>query len=423
MKVFEPGDFAALIGIDWADQKHDICEQPAGNRPQSLNVIASRPEAIHAWATELKQRYPQQRVAVGCELQKGPLVFALSQYDHIVLFPINPATVARYRKAFTHSGAKDDPGDARIQTDILREHMDKLRSITPESPAVRILAQLTQSRRKLVQDRVDLTNRLTATLKNYYPQVLDWFQEKDTHIFADFLLKWPTLDAAKRARKHTLMQFFQSHNARYGQVNEKRIQAIKQAIPLTGDPGVIVPNQILVEVLAGQLKGLLDVIDRINVEIKQRYRTLKDRKIFDSLPGAGPVMAPRLLAAFGSNRNRYQCASEIQKYAGIAPVIERSGNKSWTHWRYNCPKFLRQTFIEWAGESIRYSFWANAYYEQQKAKGKPHQTIIRSLAFKWIRIVFACWKSNTPYDESKYLASLKKRNSPLLKFAVEENIG
>lgn len=153
-------------------------------------------------------------------------------------------------------------------------------------------------------------------------------------------------------------------------------------------------------------------------EIKQRYAQQADRKIFDSLPGAGPQLAPRLLVAFGSDRSRYNDASDIQKYAGIAPVIERSGKKSWTHWRYSCPKFLRQTFVEWAGLSIRYSFWAKAYYQQQIAKGKPHNTVIRSLAFKWIRIVFRCWKNKTPYDESTYLAALKKRNSPLLKFAV-----
>ena len=422
MKVYTPNDFAALIGIDWADQKHDICVQPAGDQARTLSVISSQPEAVHAWARELKQRFPKQRVAVCCELQKGPLVFALNQYEHIVLFPVNPATVAKYRKAFTHSGAKDDPGDAQIQTDLLAQHMDKLRPLAPDTPAIRILAQLTQSRRTLVQSRVNLTNRITALLKNYYPQVLGWFNEKDTHIFCDFLLKWPSLNTAKRARKHTLLQFFQSHNARYGQVNEKRVQDIKQATPLTHDAGVTVPNQLMVEVLIPQLKALLDAIERLNDEIKLRYRKLNDRKIFDSLPGAGPVMAPRLLAAFGSDRDRYQTASEIQKYAGIAPVIEQSGNHSWTHWRYNCPKFLRQTFIEWAGESIRYSFWANAYYEQQKAKGKPHQTIIRSLAFKWIRIVFACWKSGTPYNESKYLESLKKRNSPLLKFAVKEKL-
>ncbi|MGK0473192.1 MAG: hypothetical protein ACJAR0_003688 [Candidatus Azotimanducaceae bacterium] len=93
--------------------------------------------------------------------------------------------------------------------------------------------------------------------------------------------------------------------------------------------------------------------------------------------------------------------------------------KSWTHWRYNCPKFLPQTFVEWAGQTVRYSFWARAYYEQQKQKGKPHNNIIRSLAFKWIRIVFRCWKDGVAYDESKYLQALKERGSPLLKFAAE----
>ncbi len=419
MKDFHPDDFAALIGIDWADKKHDVCEQPAGNRPRHLSVISSQPHAIHEWAIDLKQRYPEQLVAVCCELTKGPLVFALSKYNHLVLFPVNPATVAKYRKAFAHSGAKDDPGDANIQTDLLMHHMDKLRPLMPESADVRALAQLTEYRRKLVGDRVKLTNRLTATLKNYYPQVLDWFNEKDTHIFCDFLLKWPSLTAAKRARKQSLLQFFGSHNARYRDVNDKRIQAIKQAMPLTDDAGVIAPNQLLVEVLVPQLTCLLQAIERMDSEIKQRYRKLSDRKLFDSLPGAGPVMAPRLLVAFGENRDRFQTANEIHKVAGIAPVIEQSGNYSWTHWRYSCSKFLRQTFIEWAGESIRYSFWARAYYQQQKTKGKPHQTIIRSLAFKWIRIVFACWKTNTLYDESTYLAALKKRNSPLLKFAIE----
>lgn len=130
-------------------------------------------------------------------------------------------------------------------------------------------------------------------------------------------------------------------------------------------------------------------------------------------------MAPRLLTAFGTNRDRYLDAAELQRYSGVAPVIERSGQKSWTHWRYCCPKFLRQTFVEWAGLSIRFSFWAKAYYDQQIARGKAHNTAVRSLAFKWIRIVFKCWKDRTPYDESKYLAALKERGSPLLEFAAK----
>jgi transposase len=189
-------------------------------------------------------------------------------------------------------------------------------------------------------------------------------------------------------------------------------------MPLTEDQGVIAPNKLLVEVLIAQLKVLLEGIEKFNQAIKSSYKVQQDKAIFDSFPGAGPQLAPRLLVAFGSNRDRYSDASDLQKYAGIAPVIERSGKKMWTHWRYSCPTFLRQTFVEWAGFSIRYSFWAKAYYEQQKSKGKPHNSIIRSLAFKWIRIAFRCWKTHTPYDESKYLEALKRRGSPLLKFAI-----
>ena len=187
---------------------------------------------------------------------------------------------------------------------------------------------------------------------------------------------------------------------------------------LTEDEGVIMPNQLLVLMLTKQLEVLMDAINEHDNEIKTRYAACTDNDLFSSLPGAGPVFAPRLLVAFGENRERYKSANEIQRYAGIAPVLERSGKKSWTHWRYSCPTFLRQSFVEWAGETVRYSFWAKAYYEQEKQKGKPHQTIIRCLAFKWIRIIFRCWKNRTKYDESTYLKALKKRGSPLLEYAV-----
>lgn len=419
MKVPVIDDFAVLVGIDWADKKHDVCERTVGAAGIHFTVISSKPEALHEWAMSLLKRYPHKPIAVACELKKGPLIYALSKYAHITLFTINPATVAKYRQAFTQSGAKDDPNDARIQTEILALHMDKLDVVQPESAPVRALAQLLEYRRKLVQDRVDCTNRITAILKNYFPQVLDWFNEKDTVIFCDFLLRWPSLAAAKKVRKQTLLNFMNQHNARYPAVNEQRFKDIKAALALTEDAGVIEPNQIMIEALIPQLKCLIDAIERLDKEIKQRYKKQNDRKIFDSFPGAGPQLAPRLFVAFGVNRERYQAASEVQKYAGVAPVIEQSGQKKWIHWRYSCPTFLRQTFVEWAGQSVRYSFWAKAYYEQQLSKGKPHNTIIRSLAFKWIRIMFKCWKTNTPYDESKYLKALQKQGSPLLSFAVK----
>ncbi len=189
-------------------------------------------------------------------------------------------------------------------------------------------------------------------------------------------------------------------------------------MPLTDDSGVIEPNKIMIEILIPQLKLLIESIMRMDSEIRKYYKKQDDRIIFDSFPGAGPQLAPRILVAFGANRDKYNSAAELQKYAGVAPVIEQSGQQSWTHWRYSCTKFLRQTFVEWAGQSVRFSFWAKAYYDMQISKGKPHNTVIRALAFKWIRIAFRCWKTNTPYDESKYLKALKKRGSPLLEYAI-----
>jgi Transposase IS116/IS110/IS902 family len=129
-------------------------------------------------------------------------------------------------------------------------------------------------------------------------------------------------------------------------------------------------------------------------------------------------MAPRLLAAFGSQRDRYCCAAELQTYSGIAPVTERSGKRKWVHFRWACPKFLRQSFHEWAGHSIAQSVWARAYYQQQRGRGSDHHAAVRALAFKWIRILFRCWRDRVAYDENKYLAALAKRGSPLGKLAV-----
>jgi transposase len=406
--------FAAFVGIDWADAKHDGCLQATGSAKRECFQLEHTPEAIDAWVTTLRMRFDGQPVAICLELNKGPLVFALRKYDFLVLFPINPLTLARYREAFTPSRAKDDPTDAALQLELLLTHRDKLQPLNPQSPTMRALEQLVAHRRRVVGDKVRITNRLTSTLKNYFPQVLHWFQDKDTLIFCDFLSRWPTLKAAQLARRTTLETFFRDHHVRSADVITQRRHAIKTATPLTTDEGVIAPNALLVQALVAQLRVTLQAIADFDIAIAQRAQTHPDFPLFQALPGAGPVFASRLLVAFGEQRARYASAAELQKYAGIAPVTERSGKKSWVHWRLQCPKFLRQTFVEWAAESIRHSFWAQIYYQQQRDKGKAHQAAIRALAFKWIRILYRCWQDHTPYDESAYLQALNQRGSSLM---------
>jgi transposase len=407
-------EFAAFIGIDWADATHAICLQAAGSDTRESSVLAHTPEAIDAWARALRSRFGGRPLAVCLELTKGPLVSALRNYAFFVLFPVNALTVAKYRQAFTPSRAKDDPSDAELQLELLLKHRDKLQALTPQSATMRALDQLVEFRRRLVSDKVRLTNRLTSALKSYFPQVLQWFSDKDTAIFCDFLTQWPTLKAVHLARRATLERFFRQHYVQTRLIAQ-RIQAIKTAMPLTTDEGVITPQVCLVRALVAQLRATLQAIEDFDRAIAQLAPTHPDFTLFQALPGAGPVFAPRLLVAFGEQRERFSSAAELQKYAGIAPVTERSGNTCRVHWRLQCPKFLRQTFVEWANESIRHSFWARAYYAQQRATGSTHQAATRALAFKWIRILYRCWQTKTPYNESTYLSALVRRGSPLIR--------
>ena len=183
---------------------------------------------------------------------------------------------------------------------------------------------------------------------------------------------------------------------------------------MTDDPAVIEPYRLEVLALTEQLRTVLEVIKRFDEAIAELTPRLPDHKVFSSFPGAGPVFTPRLIAAFGEDRERFQDAAEVQRYSGIAPVTQRSGNSSWVHWRWACSSFVRQTFVEWAEKTVHRSFWAGAYYQQQRAKGATHHVAVRALAFKWIRILYRCWQMRRPYDESVYLNALQRSGSPLL---------
>lgn len=201
-------EFAAFIGLDWADAKHDICLQAAGSDQQEVQILEHRPDVIEAWATSLLQRFAGGPIAIAFELNKGPIVEALRKYDGLVLFHINPMMLAKYREAFTPSRAKDDPTDAELQLELLLWHRDKLKPLMPQSSEMRALAQLVEYRRRFVADRVRITNRLTSTLKTYFPHVLQWLPTKETVLFCDLLARWPTLKAVQLARRRTLERFF-----------------------------------------------------------------------------------------------------------------------------------------------------------------------------------------------------------------------
>lgn len=186
----ETSMFAAYIGIDWADQKHDICLLAAGSSQAEARVIVNTPEAIQTWAQGLCQRFNGRPVAICLEQSRGPLFYALMEHAFITLFPINPNQAATYRKTFAPSGAKDDPVDAALLLDFLCRHYEKLTPWKPDDELTRKIRGLSEERRQAVNLRTQCAQRLAAKLKTYFPQVLEWFdRDLTTTLACDFLLK------------------------------------------------------------------------------------------------------------------------------------------------------------------------------------------------------------------------------------------
>ncbi len=409
-------EYAALLGLDWADQKHDVCLLVPGQTTPERLTLLNTPEALTEWLAKLRARFGGRPVALALEKTRSGLMHLLMQCDFIVLYPLNAEAVARYRQAFATSRAKDDPTDAELLLELLVKHRAEFRPWQPDTATTRELAALVEARRQAVNHRTRLSCRLISTLKSYYRQALELIGE-DVHspLALDFLTKWPNLPALQRARTETVRRFYYAHNSRRADLVEERLKLIAAATPLTTDPAIVGPAQMLVE----QLRVLAAAVARYEARQAELCAAHPDAPIFASFPGAGPTFAPRLLAAFGSDRTRYESALAIQQYSGIAPVTERSGTRCWVHWRWGCPKFLRQSFHEYANESIRHSLWARAFYDTQRQAGKAHAAAIRALAFKWQRIMWRCWQQHEPYNEVYYLTMLQKRGSNLLKLIAE----
>jgi len=402
---------AAWIGWDWGDQKHSLALQTPGGKIE-MTTLDHSAENLHRWLKELEQRFGARPVRLGIETSRGAVMAALLHYPWLEIHPINPVTSARYRSAFSPSGAKDDLPDARVCLELVRDHAAKLRRLQPQDPQTLKLAGLVEARRNLVDRRTTLLNQLTSLLKSYYPQALELLENLNTPMAVAFLRRWPDVISLKAARSATLKHFFYQHNVRSEGVVKKRLALIAAAVALTTEEARVSVAVLQLNALVDQLEVFQKHVACLDAQIKRAFAVHPDACLFRDLPGAGAQLAPRLCVAFGAERAVWSEPARLQKYAGLAPVREKSGNQLWTHWRWNAPRFLRQSFVEWAGQTVRYSQWARVYYQRMVKKGKKHAVILRALAFKWIRILWKCWQERRAYDEARYLKQLIHRKSP-----------
>ena len=216
------------------------------------------------------------------------------------------------------------------------------------------LFNINSSRLRLWQENAAFAATVSngALLLEYFPQALDWFEDRDTMLFCDFLQRWPSLKHVKRARQTTLRSFFSAHNLRRARLVEERIHSIRSASALTDDPAVIGPRQLLVQALIAQLRGILQAIDAL------MQRSAKSPSVYPTIPFSQHCPAP-------ARSSRLDYSSPLANNVSATAVPPRFRNtrvsrrywsaaatSAWVHWRLACPTFLRQTFVEWAGSTI-----------------------------------------------------------------------
>jgi hypothetical protein len=407
-------EFMALMSLDWADRRHVGCLQVAGSEEIEVFELEQKAIAIAEWVSKLRVRFKGGRIAIAVEQRRGPLVYALMKYEVFVIFPLNTTAVKNYRKALRASGAKDDFSDARLQLLFLEKHIHQLRRLEPDSLLTRQLRLLVEARRNLVDRCSALGNQLTALLKEYFPTSLELVGDLKTSLACDFLTKYPSLKAAKALKSEQLRAFYQKRNCRSRKAIENRLMILQQAAPLIEEKPVLEIYELMMSSLVAQMRLLLTAISNFDQKIEILFQGHPDFEIYKSFPSAGPALAPRLAVVFGEDRARYDNAGAISTFSGIAPVRIQSGQKKTVCFRWSAPKFVRQSLVEYSRLSIKKSQWAKAFYWHLRSRGKGHHAAIRALAFKWIRILYRCWKDRIAYDESIYLDALKRRNSPLI---------
>ncbi len=416
----QPHHPGLFIGIDWADQKHD-CYVIDRDGKGFHQEITHSPEDIDSWVGEMLQLADGEPIAIMLEQSRGPLIHALMFRENVLLFPINPKQLFRYRESYP-GGGKDDPTDAKYLARMLRERITTLTAWQPDDENTRLLAHLSQQRRKMVDGQTKLRQQLISQLKSYFPIVLELFRTvRQQPLLLSVLSRWPDPRQLRRADRRLIRRVLRDHCVRNEERQDEIIERIRSAQLLTRDDALITPAAMAVKLLVSQLQQSHKTIKEFDAKIAEAMQQHPDAHLFTSLRGAGPALAPRLLCAFGSQKDRWKDADSLAAFSGIAPVTRKSGTKCQVRRRYACPKFLRQTFHEFADSARLYCPWTKARYRMLRDRGTKHHAALRKLARSWIRILFRVWQTGTPFDCDRYLAKLKQRCPDIIPYLAPEN--
>lgn len=403
-----------LVSLDRSDRSAALCllDLPSGSvcAEQELDLA---PEALDRWWRDLLAAHPEARIAVAFEQPAPNLLAFFAPRRPAAIYALNPSATWAYRQSLTVSRARNDRSDAHDQALFVRKHLAELKAWQAPSEAVTQLERLGLSRRKQVDARTRLTNQLQAALKRYYPQALELLHEDIWRpMNLEFLRKWPSASKLRAVPLSRLKAFYTKHNSRSETRWKERTGLIARMVPLAEANAA---DELEIETLVDQIEVLNESIakhDRVTAKLFAKEG--EEAEKVSALPGAGPVLAPRLYVALARHAPNCETPEALAAAVGVAPVTEQSGKMRKVHRRLRCDNHTRQTFIEWAKESWKHSSWAEAFVRQRQAKGQGFHAILRALAYKWIRILWKCWMDGVAYNEERYLESLRKKGSPLV---------
>jgi transposase len=393
-------------GIDWSDAALDY---ELGGPDGSVLVegqVRPNVEGLAELFARLEAHAPAGEIGIAIETTHGPWVQALLDRGFVV-YPVNPKTADHFRKALSASGDKSDSIDKHVLAVFLRSCHRELRPLKPDDPAIIALRIACEDRLRLVEERTAKLNELIAALKMYYPAALGLFGNLESQISLTFLADYPTQSQMRKLEVRHFKNWLRKHQYNHPGRIAEMIAALSQ-------PVLPVPAH-LQEAKAGRIVYLARSVLALTEEIAQRddriggqFALLPESDWISSLPRAGKVLGPALLACVGRDVQRFANVNEARSLMGTAPVTKSSGRSRVVYMRRACWKFARRTLQLFAEQTRRCCAWAMEFYQRQRASGHGHHAALRALAHKWLKIILAMQRSGTRYDEARFTHSRER---------------
>ena len=389
-----------FVGDDWAEDHHDVhVMDDAGTMlakrrvPEGLEGIRRFHELVAGLVEDPAE------VVVGIETDRGLWVQALVAAGY-QLYAINPLSVARYRERHAVSGAKSDPGDAKLIADLVRTDRHNHRPIAGDSDLADAVKVLARGHQNLIWTRNRQTNALRSALREYYPAALVAFDDLD---HKDALA---VLERAPRPTDGARLSVSQIRATLKRGGRQRNLDSRSAEIHIALRADQLHASDPVADAFAATTVAAVKILAELNRQIAKLEESLTDHfeqhpdaDIYLSQPGIGVILGARVLGEFGDDPDRYANPKARKNYAGTSPLTKASGKKRAVLARYIRNRRLYDAIDQWAFCSISNSDGCRIFYDQRRAAGDLHHQALRSLGNRLVGILHGCIQKHELYDE------------------------